>query len=245
MLLFGGVMLFRSENGHFPFFPKASNVDAEPINSAEGGRGGNALVSGNRSSAIGGPAGESGIVPGGRGGDATVHGDDSFAIGGQGGGAPQADGRGGRGGIAGLGIGYNTILPDGHRLSDYGRGGDGGHTQRYLETHWPALTIDEMVTAFGILRISPQAKIRIVCANESCIDLAESLVDLFGRLKWPEPSVEQNGQPAPGLIKIAPDNAISENIVNAITMATKGKLVISKTQSSKKESAISIFIGSK
>lgn len=61
-----------------------------------GGRGGHAAVEGNRSGAVGGDAGESGLFPGGQGGDANVKGDDSYARGGSGGNAPQPDGRGGR-----------------------------------------------------------------------------------------------------------------------------------------------------
>jgi len=60
------------------------------------GRGGDATVAGNRSGAVGGNAGESGLFPGGRGGDAHVKGDDSYARGGDGGNAPQPDGRGGK-----------------------------------------------------------------------------------------------------------------------------------------------------
>jgi hypothetical protein len=146
--------------------PPKKNVDIPIL-----GEGGNAEVTGNRSTAIGGPAGESGIVLGGPGGDAKVHGDDSLAIGGQGGGAPQANGRGGRGGVAALGMGYGEILPDGHRMSDFGRGGDGAHSAEYLRTHWVALNIDEMVTLFSSLRTLSPEQVHIVCNGDNCSDL--------------------------------------------------------------------------
>ena len=60
------------------------------------GRGGRATVEGNRSRAVGGDAGESGLWAGGAGGDAIVKGDDSAARGGAGSNSPQPDGRGGR-----------------------------------------------------------------------------------------------------------------------------------------------------
>ena len=69
----------------------------------EGGAGGHAWVVGNRSDAIGGRGGRGGLGPGGPGGPAEVFADDTFAVGGQGGEASQVDGRGGRGGRAYLG----------------------------------------------------------------------------------------------------------------------------------------------
>lgn len=66
---------------------------------AQGGRGGNARVVGERGSAQGGPGGDGGGESGGRGGDggsAEVHGEVAVAIGGAGGHAGTSDGRGGR-----------------------------------------------------------------------------------------------------------------------------------------------------
>jgi hypothetical protein len=161
----------------------------KPAAEAPVASGGRAEVTGNRSGAIGGSAGESGIVPGGPGGDAIVQGDDSLAIGGQGGGAPQSNGKGGRGGLAALGLGYNTIMPDGHRLSDFGRGGAGANTEEYDKTNWPPLSIDEMITIYPALRLVGAQQVHIMCADDGCLDLAESLVDFFGRLMWPEATI--------------------------------------------------------
>lgn len=60
------------------------------------GKGGDAVVEGKRSGAIGGDAGDSGLWPGGPGGNALVRGDRSYARGGSGSNSPQPDGRGGR-----------------------------------------------------------------------------------------------------------------------------------------------------
>lgn len=100
-----------------------------------GGKGGDAKVSGNNSVAIGGIGGGSG--PGGKGGDggsAEAAGDNSFAMGGEGGEAGQA-GRGGRGGRSPfeiLGV-PNTQLPDGTYLWDRGKGGNGADPVRKSE----------------------------------------------------------------------------------------------------------------
>lgn len=64
----------------------------------DGGRGGDARVTGNRSSATGGKGGRGGVGPGQRGGDVHIAQDNVTSVGGQGGEASQADGRGGRGG---------------------------------------------------------------------------------------------------------------------------------------------------
>lgn len=92
-----------------------------------GGRGGNAKVNGNYSTAIGGLGGGGGpFGKGGDGGNAEAIGDNCFAMGGEGGEAGQLD-RGGRGGRSPFEIlGHENIqLPDGSFLWDKGRGGDG------------------------------------------------------------------------------------------------------------------------
>ncbi|MBK5215642.1 MAG: hypothetical protein JJE53_02455 [Candidatus Pacebacteria bacterium] len=92
-----------------------------------GGRGGNAKVNGNNSTAIGGLGGGSGSFGnGGDGGNAEAIGDNCFAMGGEGGEAGQLD-RGGKGGRSPFEIlGHENIqLPDGSFLWDKGRGGDG------------------------------------------------------------------------------------------------------------------------
>jgi hypothetical protein len=91
-----------------------------------GGRGGNATVEGNRSGAVGGDAGESGLWPGGRGGDATVKGDRSYARGGTGSNSPQPDGRGGRAAKGPLEIENGETS-----LWKYGRGGIGASAPEY------------------------------------------------------------------------------------------------------------------
>lgn len=190
--------------GQPPSYPTQSMPPSPPP-----GSGGRAEVYGNRSGAIGGPAGESGIYLGGPGGDAIVRGDNSLAIGGQGGGAPQANGRGGKGGMAALGLGYNTILPDGHRLSDFGRGGDGGNTPEYNRNHWPTLSINEMVALYPSLMLLPKNKVNIVCEDDSCIELAESLIDLFGQLRWLEPTLVTAKVWTDRTVSISPDNQIT------------------------------------
>jgi hypothetical protein len=92
-----------------------------------GGKGGNATVRGQNSVAVGGAGGRGGPYgKGGDGGDAHVEGDNVFAMGGEGGEAGQLD-RGGRGGRSPFEIlgAPNLYLPDGSRLWNYGRGGDG------------------------------------------------------------------------------------------------------------------------
>lgn len=65
-----------------------------------GGDGGTAKVNGTRSSAVGGRGGRGGIGPGGSGMHVEVDGDNQHARGGDGGEANQPDGRGGRGGAS-------------------------------------------------------------------------------------------------------------------------------------------------
>lgn len=87
-----GVILFGA--GAVWYYVEHPKVTDPPL---VGARGGDATVEGSRSGAIGGDAGERGLLPGGRGGDATVRGDNSYARGGSGGNAPlRPDGRGGR-----------------------------------------------------------------------------------------------------------------------------------------------------
>jgi ribosomal protein L37AE/L43A len=91
----------------------------------QGGKGGNASVSGN-GTAMGGRGGGGGVDgKGGDGGDANVVGD-GFAMGGEGGEAGQLNrpARGGRSPFEILGI-PNEQLPDGSWLWEKGRGGDG------------------------------------------------------------------------------------------------------------------------
>jgi hypothetical protein len=98
-----------------------------------GGPGGDAEVEGDRSTAVGGPGGRGGLGEGGPGGPATARGDNVTCAGGEGGEANQPDGRGGRGGRSG----YVTLgqpdfqLPGGRWISEFGRGGDGGHSLQY------------------------------------------------------------------------------------------------------------------
>ena len=93
----------------------------------QGGRGGNASVVGNRSSAIGGPGGNGGMHgAGGDGGHATVQGDDSFAAGGAGGNAGTADGRGGTGAP-----GPMEWLGGPTNMWQFGRGGSSPNTPEY------------------------------------------------------------------------------------------------------------------
>lgn len=109
---------------------------------ASGGNGGHALVIGDRSGGKGGAGGRGGIIPGGDGGHVIVLSPDTFGAGGDGGEAPQADGRGGRGG--------RSYQPDDepHPLftrrpahmrwpyfepvTEPGRGGDGADTPQYM-----------------------------------------------------------------------------------------------------------------
>jgi hypothetical protein len=81
----------------------------------DGGKGGNAKVTGSNSVAIGGIGGGGGSGgKGGDGGSAEVAGDNAFAMGGEGGEAGQLDrgGRGGRSPLEILGV-PNMQLPDG------------------------------------------------------------------------------------------------------------------------------------
>lgn len=208
-------------------------------------RGGNASAEGKSNVAIAGRAGESGIVAGGPGGDAHARGEGNTVIGGDGGGAPQADGRGGRGGVAGRGAGYNVILDNGHRLSDYGRGGDGGHTLEYVAKHWLHLNIDEIIVAFNALRFEPSSAVTIVCADESGVELAQSLVDLFERLRW-QPIVFKDGNLGMSKsLEITPQNIATTKIAEAIMTATNGRLKLNQRSTVKHERGIVISIGPK
>jgi len=210
-----------------------------------GAGGGRAEVIGNRSRAIGGSAGESGIAPGGPGGDAIVHGDDSLAIGGQGGGAPQANGKGGRGGIAALGLGYGTILPDGHRLSDFGRGGAGANTPEYERTHWSVLTVDEMVAIYSNLRLEEPQRVHVVCADDNCLDLAESFVDLFGRLRWPDVTITYGQLNSTNSISVSPDNSTTHQLSSVIARITGDRIVLTPRHYFEGETDVTIGIGKK
>lgn len=106
----------------------AGDGDAAP-----GGRGGHARVVADRSRAFGGRGGRGGASPGMPGQDVVISGDDQIVIGGDGGEAGQIDGRGGRGARIDLGrLGLKDHqLPDGRWFSEFGRGGDGGHSPQY------------------------------------------------------------------------------------------------------------------
>lgn len=111
----------------FLFWNRPRQQSQPTYATSSGGAGGNATVGGS-GMAVGGKGGNSGAPgagTGGAGGSAHVEGD-GFAMGGEGGEAGQADrpGRGGRGPAEVLGL-PNITLPDGSRLWDYGRGGDG------------------------------------------------------------------------------------------------------------------------
>jgi hypothetical protein len=105
-----------------------------PGSIALGGTGGNAEAAGPGSYAAGGPGGRGGAIPGGPGGNAVASGG-GMALGGQGGEAPQPDGRGGRGVQNGLiAHGFpDQLLPNGHWISEYGRGGNGSNAPQYNE----------------------------------------------------------------------------------------------------------------
>jgi hypothetical protein len=86
---------------------------------ARGARGGNAIASGQGSTAIGGDAGPIGLHPGGRGGDVFILVPHTTAIGGIGGG----------GGIGPGMPGMDIIQPDGG-VGDYMEGGMGGEADQ-------------------------------------------------------------------------------------------------------------------
>jgi hypothetical protein len=98
-----------------------------------GGPGGDADVQGDNSMAVGGPGGRGGLGEGGAGGHAVVRGDNAISSGGEGGESNQLDGPGGRGGRSGyLTLGLPDYqLPDGRWISEFGRGGDSGHSPQY------------------------------------------------------------------------------------------------------------------
>ena len=106
---------------------------AGDADAASGGRGGSAEVHAHRSRAFGGRGGRGGACPGMPGQDVVVTGDDQIVIGGDGGEAGQIDGRGGRGARSDTGrLGIKDYqLPDGRWFSEFGRGGDGGHSPQY------------------------------------------------------------------------------------------------------------------
>ncbi len=97
-----------------------------------GGPGGDADVVGNNSTAVGGPGGRGGLGEGGPGMNVVVRGDNTTSAGGEGGESNQPDGRGGRGGRSGY---FTLNRPADHLLDDwmsyYGRGGDAGHSPQY------------------------------------------------------------------------------------------------------------------
>jgi hypothetical protein len=105
------------------YFIEHPRIVSAPVSET---RGGDAMVAGNRSGAVGGNAGEMGLFPGGRGGDAHVNGDDSYARGGDGGNAPQPDGRGGR---RTKSPGERENLPT--AMWPYGYGGRGANNPEY------------------------------------------------------------------------------------------------------------------
>lgn len=98
----------------------------------DGGRGGDARVKGVRSFGKGGQGGRGGVVAGQPGMDVEAFGDNMFVAGGTGGEAPQADGRGGRGGPSYVAGQRSTMkLPYWAPNNFPGRGGDGVDTVQY------------------------------------------------------------------------------------------------------------------
>jgi hypothetical protein len=95
-----------------------------------GGRGGSGSIIDGDGMIIGGRGGRGGRPDGGRGGDgggSTINGGSGIIIGGNGGEAAQygRPGLGAQSGFTRFGL-PDFVLPDGRRLSDFGRGGDGG-----------------------------------------------------------------------------------------------------------------------
>lgn len=119
-----------------PFFEASFETHKNSISNGSGGRGGDAKVSGNDSTAIGGKGGGGG--PNGKGGDGgnvEANGDNVFAMGGEGGESGQLD-RGGRGGRGPLEVLINDHPEKWKEISKnfdlseeeakkYGKGGDG------------------------------------------------------------------------------------------------------------------------
>jgi hypothetical protein len=109
------------------------------------GLGGAAAATGQRSVAIGGNAGESGLWRGGSGGTATAAGDYSFAMGGGGSNAPRTnDGRGGRAQPSTM-----EVMNRPTQMWKYGRGGIGANTPEYnRRLHILAQIRNEYISAF-------------------------------------------------------------------------------------------------
>ena len=102
-----------------------NNINIE--SPGRGGDGGSPTAIGNNNTIIGGQGGAGGPgAKGGNGGGGVHHGDNLVVMGGEGGEAGQFD-RGGKGGRSPFEIlGYPNIqLPDGTKLWDKGRGGNG------------------------------------------------------------------------------------------------------------------------
>ena len=120
----------------------------------DGGRGGDARVVGNDSMARGGFGGRGGLGPGSPGGDAEVLSDNALAFGGQGGEASQPGGRGGRGGRA-PGLDYRRAhmrWPYGEPITEPGRGGDAPDTPQYMARR---LIIEDLKAQFFQARALP------------------------------------------------------------------------------------------
>ena len=116
------------------FFSRPSKSSAAPRayteNGGHGGIGGSGTIEGNEGLIIGGRGGRSGrpdCGSGGDGGSGSIKGDGGIIIGGDGGEAAQfgRPGLGAQSPLDRLGLG-DIRLPDGSRLGDFGRGGNGG-----------------------------------------------------------------------------------------------------------------------
>jgi hypothetical protein len=141
----------------------ATSQASEDDRSGRGGDGGSGKIVGGEGVIIGGTGGSGGPVGAGRGGDGgsgSISGGGGLIIGGAGGEAGQY-GRGGRGGmspLAAFGL-DGFILPDGRRLSDFGRGGDGAAP--------PIQHQGRLYRLSELLRFLPEEVIRAVDATKS------------------------------------------------------------------------------
>ena len=245
LIVAGGLYWNFVENK--PTEPNSSPTPG-PLPPGSGGAGGSPTVIGNNNIVIGGRGGGGGVSGvGGAGGGGTNTGDNMLVAGGEGGEAGQADGRGGRGGRTAFSYlgSPDPVLPDGHRLSDFGRGGAGASSLAYLRYHWEALTPDEMVALRDPLRALAPEQTRILCNDGNCSELAASFVDFFDRLGWPDAKTMQAwGSNADGLT-IRPNNAKTREIASAIEKITKGRLRMNAHDSIGGETGIIIAIGRK
>ena len=143
---------------------KPSSIPAAPleepmVKGGIGGDGGSGYIKGPGAGVIiGGKGGKGGIMgQGGKGGDGFVDTSNPHIvpgsvviIGGDGGDAVQPNGAPSRGGgWQRFNLWADDILPDGTRMSDYGRGGSLGPSAEWLQTHWFELQIQERWAALA------------------------------------------------------------------------------------------------